>query len=339
MKPVYFPFTYISKMTVDIIASLFNKVIVYQPSMGGISTEMQRLASRGRLDIRVPIQKDEESLEKGLKAYRQWMETNRGTAIEFLKTRRDTVPFFDDLSVAQIRASIKKQIRTEQPSENPAPKKQNRLFAARLFLRLAQELDYQKTAIAQDLTDFQVKEKEMIGQLTGEFEAGDNNHADPDAGAREDPGAYMTRERMGAWAQLYQSDPDKSPIFVTSSPAAVNCLIETTPKIQPLACFDAVQVGFGNTEDEGVQEWKEGLNAQLKRHLNLHWKETSNDFQPVPRIESASVCAPVKISFYLAPQIGPDLLLRPFLEDAPPHSHERGTHTGFENSIIGLVAV
>jgi len=52
MKPIYFPFTYISKPVAEALYACFGKAIVYHPSSKNIPEETHRLVERGLLDIR-----------------------------------------------------------------------------------------------------------------------------------------------------------------------------------------------------------------------------------------------------------------------------------------------
>jgi hypothetical protein len=338
MKPIYFPFSFISKIMVDFITVFFNEVIVYLPCRQGIYPEMQAESDKGRLDIRIPIASDEATLEKMINAFRQWRDVNRGTAIDFLKTRKDAVPFFDDLSVAQIRADIKKQCRKDQFLEDPSMiKEQNLEFADRIFLRLAQEFDFQSISLAQDLTAFQAMQKEMIRQLKGEDEPSDIKGGDQKQAVCDDLGTHMTQERMAAWTRLFLHDPAKSPLLITGSRAVVNYLLEKNPKIQPLAHFYAIPVSFGRIQDERVQKWRDSLYAKLSAYVNSTGQEPPNELGPVPDVDLAQGSATVNISFYLAPEMGPEKLMRPFLVDALPRPSGKDTPVGYKNSIIGLI--
>ena len=63
MKPIYFPFTYISKPVVDALGFCFRQSIVYQPARFTVSESLQNWSQDGLLEIRIPFEGDEERLE------------------------------------------------------------------------------------------------------------------------------------------------------------------------------------------------------------------------------------------------------------------------------------
>jgi len=50
---------------------------------------------------------------------------------------------------------------------------------------------------------------------------------------REDPGAFMTEERLNAWTRLMLEDTEISDFFVTGSRAVFDFLAEKTPHLKP----------------------------------------------------------------------------------------------------------
>ncbi len=72
MKPIYFPFTYISEAAVAAISACFKQTVVYQPSRHTLPAEMQKLADSGLIDVRIPITGDENKLDAILRDYNEW---------------------------------------------------------------------------------------------------------------------------------------------------------------------------------------------------------------------------------------------------------------------------
>jgi len=71
MKPVYFPFTYINDTVARDLYACFGQITVYQPSTHDIPENMQRLADKGLLDIKVPVSGDEAKLKALINEYKE----------------------------------------------------------------------------------------------------------------------------------------------------------------------------------------------------------------------------------------------------------------------------
>ena len=136
MKPVFFPFTFITQPVADALSACFGQTVVYQPLYSTIPQIMKDWEKSGIIGIRVPIKGDEEKVISICKAYREWMDTHQGSEINVLKVQGDRVPFLDESYATQIKAALKrngKKTVTRDESET--------LFAARVFLNIAQQYD------------------------------------------------------------------------------------------------------------------------------------------------------------------------------------------------------
>ena len=79
MKPIYFPFTYISEPVVEATGVCFKQLVVYQPSNQKVPEKMQKWAKSGILDIRVPVKSDEKELDAALRDYKTWVNIHQGS--------------------------------------------------------------------------------------------------------------------------------------------------------------------------------------------------------------------------------------------------------------------
>ena len=161
MKPVYFPFTYISKPIMTALAACFRQTVVYQPSGLAIPAEMQSWAENNLLDIRVPVAGHEDQLKVLLKDYAAWMNLHQEGAVEFLKARHGSIPFFDQTYASQIRSEIKAQSRPSRSQEHA-----ENLLQAALFLHIAQDFDLQNNTLNQDLLNFTAMEQNLFNNLS-----------------------------------------------------------------------------------------------------------------------------------------------------------------------------
>ena len=121
MKPIYFPFTFISKPVVKALGACFRQIVVYRPSCRSVPENMQKLQESDLIKIHIPVSGDEDQLDAISKNYGAWINVHQGSEIAFLKTRADTIPFFDESYASQLRADIKKGKQTKISQEPLEP--------------------------------------------------------------------------------------------------------------------------------------------------------------------------------------------------------------------------
>lgn len=327
MKPIYFPFTFISKPIVEALSACFKQTAVYQVSSQKVPEKMQEWCKSGTLDIRIPVEGDEKKLDKILKDYRAWINLHQGSEIAFLKTQADKIPIFDETSSSQIRDDIKKKIR-----ENQSQKKPDDLFNARLFLHFAQEFDLQKIELKQDLLLFEAKEQDLMKNLKGENEDLHIITADNRTLEADDPGHYMTKERIMAWTRLMQHDQQVSGLFVTSSRAMLEYLIDIAPEVEKLICFDVIPV-FENRVEE-MERWQVGLMESLDMLANNPLPSSTDGIFDAPAAEGCD--RKVALTLYIVPGETPhDFFVRCVGGDLFCAKDEN-KKAGIKNTLIGL---
>lgn len=259
MKPVYFPFTLIEESTALAIKENFGSAcLVYQASEAHVPKSLKKAEENGLIEICTPESADDQRLDAVLREYRQIADLHGIGGLSFLKTRKDEIPFFNDSSRSQIRANILRKSsagNSEDEQHRPSEQKTDPLFAARIFLLMAQEFDIEQQDAESRLNDFADMEKDLMKNLTGSDE--------PESGfivagkhemRKDDTAAYMTAERISAWTRLLclcppPSAEDKS-FYVTDSRVIVDYVLDrcedafmaATIKINNLADSTANQV-------------------------------------------------------------------------------------------------
>ena len=111
MKPIYFPFTYVPHGVAQALATCFERFIVYQPSGKKVPDEMQPWIAANVMEVRVPDQADDQTLEKVVKDFRSFAGLHYDS--KNLKTaaflgRQFTIPFFSETSSSRILSDLKK---------------------------------------------------------------------------------------------------------------------------------------------------------------------------------------------------------------------------------------
>jgi len=338
MKPIYFPFTYISKPVAEALHTCFGKTIVYQPSSKNIPEEIHKLAERGVLDIRISGKKDEEKLSALLKDYNAWAnlhQGSRGIQLDFFKARKNKIPFFDDTSTSQLKADIK-----DIAGENPARKEPDPFFNARIFLSIAQNFDMQNDKIDLDMASFETARMDLIKNLKGEDETspvvpgyGDEfktgNLADHD---------HMIPERLEAWALLMCCDPmqrrdEMSGLFVTSSRQAIDYLLEKTPETENLFSIDAIPMVENQVEK--TAKWPKDLMKYLEIVAESSRPLKCDNFTIVP--DDLKYETKVSLSLYLVPGASPLEYFSRFTRFDSTCGEIEKDRVIFKNTLIGHI--
>jgi len=338
MKPVYFPFTFISRPVIEAVSACLKQVIVYQPSIQSVPEKMQKWAESGMLDIHIPIKEEEEKLDAILKDYKRWINLHQGSEISFLKTTADSPPYFDNFSVSQIRADIREKIQENKSGKKQTLKKNDELFHARIFLLIAQELDMQKFSIIEDLLRYEEMEKDLFQDLKGELDVLYSKTTGKEALMADDPGHYMTHERMVAWTRLMQRDQlhnsnEISGLFVTSSRSVFEHLIDSVDGIQMVLDLDAIPVCEDSFEE--MEGWQNRFIQHLEMLVKNPWPPSSNN--GFDSYTDSTCDRTVSLKLYIVPGETPRDFWSRFVEDRLPQNQGEHMTGRYRNTLIGLI--
>ena len=328
MKPLYFPFTYIPKSVGKALSACFRQTAVYQISSTKIPEEMQELVKDGILDIRIPVEVNGEFLDKILKDYRSWVNIHQGTETGFLKAMANKIPFFDESASSQIRADLKKIGKQIPPEEKPDP-----IFQAKLFLHMAQEFDLQKKGLDQDLMNIDAMEDDFMKNLKWED---DDDHARAVARRqwdKDDPGHFMTTERINAWVSIMLQDSQASGLFITTSRAVLEHLIEIVPEMEQVIRLDAILIDVD--EDETLSNWQDGLVETLEMLATGNWPVPMDDIANPPEIPGSE--EKVSLTLYIVPNKTPYEYFADCVETDVFQAESAKTGIRFKNTLIGLI--
>jgi len=328
MKPIFFPFTYISKCTAQALAACFAQTAVYQLATSKIPDEMQESAEQGLFEVRIPVDDDGEKLDAIVKEYRTWADVHRGSEIGFLKSMADKIPYFDNTASSQIRAEIKKT-----GGKPPSPVKPDPLVHARLFLHMAQELDLQNDRLNRDLVAVEAMEEDFMKELKGEDEEDPARAAAIKTLETDDPGHYMIQERMESWILLMKQDPRVSGLFITSSRAVLDLLLDRMPEMAEVTRFDAVPEGAPDVEARAA--WQDDLIKYLENLATGPWPgdvDVPADPPEVPGSETT-----VALTLFIAPGKTPHEFFAQCLETDALKAESKQDSPRFKNTLIGLV--
>ena len=339
MKPIYFPFTYISKPVAEALHACFGKTIIYQPSSKNLPEEIHELAKGDVLDIRTsgyPKNKDEEKLSAILKEYNAWAKLHqgsRGGQLAFFKAGRNQIPFFNDLSTSQIKADIKSITDKKSARKEPNP-----VFTARIFLSIAQNFDMQNNKIIKDMASYETARMNLIKSLK---ERDENSPVMPGYGDEFKTGNlvdydHMIQERMAAWALLMCCDPvqcwnELSGLFITSSRQVIDYLLEKTPDAEKMFSIDAISIKENPVEKPA--KWPKDMMKQLEIVAKSSRPSDCEKFTIIP--DGLKCAAKVSFSLYLVSGASPLEYFSRFIRHDFIRNKVEKNHIKFKNTLIG----
>ena len=335
MKPIYFPFTCIFDLSAETISAIFGQTVVYRPSSKNPPEMMQELAKKGAIDIQIPVKKDENKLDAILKDYKSWLNLHLGDKrgmTAFFKTHADKIPFFDDTITAQIKADIRKKLQPEQPETKPDP-----LFNARIFLSIAQEFDTQNWEINQKLFMVEEMQQKLIENIKGEIDSSYNENAENNlpescdlSGSYNDPGAYMTADRINAWSLLMQHDPQGSGLFITDSSSAFEYLIDKASQTEITVGFDSIPLQKNSVEK--ADKWRDNFMEQLEIIARNPWPASTDKIVNTRFAKNSDT--KVSLTLAIVPGKTPHEFFAGCCGYNQPESKEKSQ---FQNTLLGLV--
>jgi len=329
MKPVYFPFTFITKPVCQALAACFRQTAVYQISSTKVPDEMQKWEKSGILDIRIPVKCDGEKLDEILKQYRIWINSHRGSEIAFLKSRADKIPFYDETFARQITTDIK----NKGGRQNRSQEKPDHLLNAGLFLHLAQEYDMQNLTLSQDLQAIEAMEQDFMRNLKGENQTLDEETARWKTLEAHDPGHYMTKDRIQAWTRVMQHDQQDSGLFVTTSKSVFESLMDSAPEAELLVVLDAIPVVDNRVE--ALETWQDELMKHLEMLATVVWLAETDSIINAPEIPGCETT--VLLTLYIVPGKTPHEFFNRYVEHDIFNYKEKYLKVKLKNTLLGLI--
>lgn len=226
MKPVYFPFTYISAPLAETLGAFFGPTVAYLPAPEAFFPSNMRHPAAGLIESRIPCVEEGERLVQACREFRAWGTQHFGEGASLKKIFSEG--FYTQDLTAQIRSDILKQ-------GKPAAVSSDSLFAARLFLMMAHELDARQEELDRELFLSAAAERALYATMNG-------LEIPPETGVEAmktaDPGAVMADARLSAWFRLFCLDMPQPCFFVTTSPAVVEQMQEHFPGLLSPARFE-----------------------------------------------------------------------------------------------------
>lgn len=326
MKPIYFPFTFISEPVLDALSACFGKVVVYQSSKANIPEKMKEWDKRGRIDIRVPVEGDEEKIEKIVQDFKTWADLHQGSELSILKTQTGKIPFFNDNATSQITLDIKRQ-----DLEKPSQEKPERLLNARLFLQIAQEHDLLEDVLRRDLSSFEAMEQNLVKDLTGDMDSSPMDIEPYPSIETRDTGHYMTKERIEAWSRIMQHDHQHTDLFVTSSRSVIEHLLDDAPEAEILTAID--DIPSLENEVEKKEKWQNHLMNLLETTIMDASSASTKATTPPPVAMGKD--RKRTLTFYIIPGLSPHQFFSRYIESTGGRLQGKKLTESVKNTLLG----
>lgn len=331
MKPLYFPYTFVTRKTALEISAFFKKLVVYQPSEDPLPDEMQSLVDSNLLEVRIPDASDASRFKRVVKDFRHWgdqQRTDEEIRAAVLRSSKDPVPFFDESFSTQIIASIRQQ---SEPSHKDD--QTDSTLEARVFLALAQEFDRQHQEMNGDLVVYKDRIKDLFDDINAE---GNNPIKAPLSGLeirQSDPAEFMVLRRLNAWVRLHLKDTADPGILLTTSPRILDHLNEHIPSVERMHQFTCTAAGPG--KDEIREEWQQSLLVYLAELAKS--KRPADPDLPAPAFETEDSEADISLSVYIIPDLMPRDCLAGCISSSPSRMGGQAPPSPIRNTIIGLI--
>ncbi len=333
MKPVYFPFTYVSDPVAKAVSACFGQFVVYCPARETLPEQMQSWINREIMDVRTPGPENDGTLKTAVKNYLAWADLHRQDSIEknaYLKTRLNSVPSLSEFSSSEIVADIKRKIHDRPLAKIPDP-----LLTARIYLYFAQEFDRQNQELTDGLNHCDQQEADLMRRLKMEVdpiaEQLYNTPSRPPDPLPDD----MISDRLEAWGRIFCQEPEESGLFVTHSPAVKEYLLDQTATAAPVVHLESIPLSFAQGMEK--EAWQEKLAANLTRLCGPQPTETIDDWAEQFEVTASDKTA--SLSIYRVPnQSPPEFFVRYTAMNRLP-ANRTPPKSKYEHTLIALVKV
>ena len=331
MKPIYFPFTYISDAAAEALAACFGQFVVYQPLSDKVPVQIQTWANKGIVDVRVPVVENDKELEAAAKNYLDWANLHVGRSgkkVAAFKNLMDSAPLPCNFSPSQIAVDIKKRTQRGLNAKASDP-----VLAARIFLYFAQEFDRQSQEVDHDFKRCSQKELDLMRELKMEEDSLAGEYRKEEIQMPDVSTDYMIMDRLEAWTRILLKDPEASGLYVTNSPAVVDHVLDRAQSAEKLFNFESIPLD-GPTAAE-LDSWRHKLVSILAQTVKNKRPVPSDGLFDMPA--STPAVKTVSLSVYLLPDQPPSVLF-PRCVEIKRQADDNVYHADkIKNTLIGLV--
>ena len=320
-----FPFTHISDPHAKLLADVLGPVAVYLPVDGMTSSPMKAWVQQGAMETHTPPGLDGSALMAAVRGFKDWAEVH-GTKLseisDFYKLSQGRPPLVDENGPSQILTQIKRH------ESGDAVEMPDRLFRSALFLALAHDHDMHQDEAGRQLGSVEAMEAKLYANISGSTDDVElRSTLRPNAAAaapHQEHGGLMSSQRLQAWACLAQSCSPVASVYVTTSSAQLDHVLERyTDHPKPI---------YWELSDS---DRTMALKPRRLKALDAFIR-ASNPSTALPDDSLIGEPGSVRLELHFLAGVAPhDLLLG--LSKTPMKPHDRRENVGL-NSIVGVLA-
>jgi len=281
MKPLltatYFPFTTISPSLVEALSSFLDRLVVFQPVGIEPADTLLPWVDQGFLDVR-PFSvepSDEKALMAELQDWKAWGHMHQREDLSYLKHVPGGIA-----SAGPIVPTVVSEIKGAGGG-NQKGALENLDFVCQRFLHLAHDFDRQSIELETQLAQVKKQKDSLVAFFRTDGQSAEDGPTpgDPFVDVHQDPGAFMTGNRIKAWKHLFRKEgaPPDATIFVTDSPAARDALLEPVEEAVEIARF--TMAGPGASSDSsgppGQSPYKDPIRKLFHTLVTTQWDNTT----------------------------------------------------------------
>lgn len=320
----FFPFTYISDPRAKLLADVLGPVTVFLPVDSMASSPMKAWSQQGGIEIRTPVGLDGSALMAAVRGFKDWAEVH-GTKLsdisDFYRLSQGRPPLVNENGPSQILTQIKLR------ESGDAAEKPDRLFQSALFLALAHDHDMHQDEADRQLGSVAAMEAELYANISGNTQDAElSTSLRPNAAAaaaHQEHGVCMSTQRLQAWACLAQSCAPAASVYVTTSSAVLDHVLERYP--------DHTQTIHWELSDS---DRAMALKPQRLKALD-DFSRSTNPSAVLPSDSLAGEPGSVRLALHFLTGVAPqDLFIE--LSKMPMKINKRHEN-GWVNSIVGLI--
>lgn len=189
-------------------------------------------------------------------------------------------------------------------AEDLAQARTERLWQARLFLKLAETVTTAEAEITLGLAALAGKQAEMLKALQGDDEADEPAEALPVVPLyRPRPGRFFRlRDQLAAWAVFYRQDPGPEPLLLSDDPEAAALLADEVEKRAPGQVLALPELELGLAEEDRAAVVK-ALQEMLAGQIETGMAGLQALLESRPRLPAAGGTAPMVLRLQLLPGV------------------------------------
>ena len=331
MKPIYFPYTYVSDSVAQALEASFGKFVVYRPLDDDLSDRMQSWRDREVVEVRVPVSGNENELKSAIKNYLDWADIHTehsGEKSPVLKTRLKSMSLSGELSSSKIVADIREKVHDQPVAEISDP-----VSAARIFLYFAQEFDRQNHELNDELIRYDHQQGELFRQLKMEDDPAAEEFKFAPKALSDSFTDYLISDRLEAWFRIFCQDPDPSAVFVTHNPAILAHLLDKAATATRV--MHSGPIPLAKDKDGERNSRQERLALDLSRLVDKNQIDPNDE--PMKKTDLLPAENAVSFSVYLAPDQTPHEFFAHCAGIDPPTADCDFENFNYNHTLIALI--